>query len=354
MGSLRRKTIQGGGQFAIAGGACSAALGALLLARRFAPGWGLRLADPWRARTAEVTAGWAQGFHLGQFITYLLCVAMAVVAALIWTLSWHRIVSHTSVHVGIRMSVAAGAAVIVAALATSPRLGVLVAGTMVVSSWLATQASDPRAPVATARAPFAAIVVLVAETLALVWGLWLVLTPIGLGFVIPTVLVTMVVTASYVVGRFGCGTVMARATISGAPLLVLPLLGLLRAPSAGWLVLVALVSLVPATIARPRAPPQRMPPFLLVPSLWSLVAIAVIPLNMREASSINVASHEAQHLGWVNSALHGRWLGADSGTLYGILREYLLVAYCRLAGPTAEHLRIAHVLLNLSGALVFW
>ena len=52
--------------------------------------------------------------------------------------------------------------------------------------------------------------------------------------------------------------------------------------------------------------------FILAP--WALLAMATVPLKMRDLPEINHQSHEGQRLGWINSVIHGKLLMADAGT----------------------------------------
>ncbi len=349
----RSPAIDNTGELAAAAGVCSSAIAALLLSRTFAPGGAQKLAKPLSGYATDVTARWARGFLLGQFITYLLCIAAVAVAAFVWFVVWRFVVARTSPATGARLSAAAAAAVILWAALISPLLGLLVAGTLLVATWLTASAATPRSALTQSASATAGRMVLLAEALASTWGLWLVLGPAGWGFVVPIVLAIAVVAAALSMARLGTGAGLTRAIVAGTPMLLLPLLGLWRGPSVAWFVAAALAALALAIFGRPPIFSHRARPLLQVLALFSLSAIAIIPLRMPEAGSINTASHEAQHLGWVNSALHGRWLGADSGTLYGILREYLITGYCYVFGATVEHVRIAHLALNLIGVLVF-
>jgi hypothetical protein len=51
-------------------------------------------------------------------------------------------------------------------------------------------------------------------------------------------------------------------------------------------------------------------------------------------------------IAWIESALEGKLLMADADTAYGLLREYLLVAWAAVTGATAEQVRIGLVLVN--------
>jgi hypothetical protein len=337
-------------QLVASAGVCSAALAALLFARTHAPAWSERMAHPWSKLSTTITARWAGGFHLAQFITYLLCVALASLAALVWIVGWRFLVARTSARAGAWASLALSTIVVVWSVIVSPYFALLFVATWAASTVLVTEATPLPLRVPAAASPVQGLVVLSSEAIALAWGAWLVLTPVGWGFVAPFLLAVGGAVAAFFAGRAMTGTRLARVATAGTPLLLLPLLGLWRAPSPVWVAVAILASAALAIFAPPR---PRPPASLLMVALFSLGAIAVIPLSMREAGSINAASHEAQHLGWVNSALHGELLGADCGTTYGVLREYLLTASCWLFGATTEHVRMAHVFTNLAGIVAF-
>src|SRR6266542_3226717 len=132
----RSPAIDNTGELAAAAGVCSSAIAALLLSRTFAPGGAQKLAKPLSGYATDVTARWARGFLLGQFITYLLCIAAVAVAAFVWFVVWRFVVARTSPATGARLSAAAAAAVILWAALISPLLGLLVAGTLLVATWL--------------------------------------------------------------------------------------------------------------------------------------------------------------------------------------------------------------------------
>ena len=87
-------------------------------------------------------------------------------------------------------------------------------------------------------------------------------------------------------------------------------------------------------------------PIVLAPV--ALAALFVVPLGIRELPSANFQQHEGFHAGWVSSIFFGKWMLADANLIYGLLREYILAAWLRLAGINLLQLRVAHVLLNLA------
>src|SRR6266536_632107 len=141
------KNSTGIAPLATAGGVCSAALAALLTVRQFVPTWAERLAARWQPVTHEISSSWAGGFHLGQFMAYLICLATAAVGALVWILLWHWIVARTSLRAGIIMSAIAAFGVTTWACFISSLLGALVAPVLAASTLLsADTTSSPRWP----------------------------------------------------------------------------------------------------------------------------------------------------------------------------------------------------------------
>ncbi len=339
--------------FAVAGGLCSSALGGLLFALYFAPSLGQRLADRWQPVTHDISANWARGFHLGQFVTYLLCLAAAGIFGLLWMLFWRFALQRASARTRVIMAASVAACVTVGASLVAPLLGALAAAVLAISTVLSTEATGASERLSADPSAIVGSIVLVCESIALAWGLWMTMAPAGWGPIALAVLIVAIIAATYFAGRAGAGLRMRRVAITFLPLLLLPLLGFCRRPSVGWFVAAGLACSALFLALRHRAPPRGLTTLLLIPALWSVAAIGIIPRSMRDLGSINMHSHEAFHLGWLNSAFHGRFLGADAGTTYGILREYLLAAFCYVFGVTVENVRIAHLVLNLAGLVVF-
>ena len=141
--------------------------------------------------------------------------------------------------------------------------------------------------------------------------------------------------------------------VAGAPLLLLAPIAIFRAPSA-WILVGAVVLTITLRVDLARFRPRlRLPAGVaVVAGPWALGAIALIPIGLRDIATINAAGHEGQHYGWVNSALHGKLLWAEAGLIHSPLRDYSLAAYAIVAGATAEHLRMAAVLVNVVGLAV--
>ena len=339
-------------RFAVAGGLCSSALGGLLFALRFAPSLGQRLADKWRPVTYEIAADWPRGFHLSQFVTYLLCLAAAGIFGLLWMLLWRFALQRASARTRVIVAASVAACVTVGAGLVAPLLGALAAAVLAISTVLSTEATGASERLS-ANPAIAGSIVLVCESIALGWGLWMAMAPAGRGPIALAVLIVAIMAATYFACRAGDGRRMRRVAIIFLPLLLLPLLGFSRRPGVGWFVAAGLACSALFVVLRHRDPPPGLTTLLVIPALWSVAAIGIIPRSMRDLPSINMAGHEAQHLGWLNSAFHGSLLGADAGTFYGILREYLIAAYCYVFGVTVENVRIAHLVLNLAGLVVF-
>jgi hypothetical protein len=130
--------------------------------------------------------------------------------------------------------------------------------------------------------------------------------------------------------------------LAACPALLLPLAAMVRSPSP-WLLaaVLALFAVLRVSLLRWSRPPR--PPVLAAP----FVAIAVLTTPMRvHELALNFDDHEAHHLAWIQSSLEGKLLMADAGTAYGLLREYVLVAWTAMTGPTAELVRLGLVLVN--------
>ena len=148
-----------------------------------------------------------------------------------------------------------------------------------------------------------------------------------------------------------------RIAWAGMPLLALPLAGLARNPTLAPAVLAAIASITalwslrdwPTAAARAVRWARRNTLTIAVPAL---VLTVILPWHFRELESADHMGHEAQHLGWINSILFGKLMMADAGFTYGPAREYALTALSWLFdGITLEHVRMAHVVLNLIGLL---
>ncbi len=147
-----------------------------------------------------------------------------------------------------------------------------------------------------------------------------------------------------------------RIAALGLPVLVLPLSGLARNPSTTKLVLALSIAYAIAAAVNHRFPRaiKELEGFSRQHGAWlavtSVSLLFVLPFGFRDLANSDWMGHEGQHLGWINSITHGRWMMADAGFTYGPLREYLvaLVATC-FGGLNLEHVRLGHVVVNLIG-----
>jgi hypothetical protein len=156
-----------------------------------------------------------------------------------------------------------------------------------------------------------------------------------------------------------------RWATAGVPLCALPLVGLMRNPSrAPALLCIALSGAAAWASSRwqqgenrsnsaaafvPRALGWAKQPAAV--AAWAgAVLFLVLPWGFRDLPSADNAGHEGQHLGWINSISFGKFMMADAGFTYGPAREYLLAAAAvAQGGLTLEHVRLAHVLVNVVG-----
>jgi hypothetical protein len=141
-----------------------------------------------------------------------------------------------------------------------------------------------------------------------------------------------------------------RAAIAGAPLLSLPLLALTRNPSLLWVLVSVLVSVLAYAWLHRRGAASVLPEWLSsIAAPTALAAIPLLPLGLRELPTLNHEEHEAFHLAWINSVLHGKYLWADAGLVHGPLRDYAIVLYLKLTRIDLAHVRIAFVMVNAIG-----
>ncbi len=148
-----------------------------------------------------------------------------------------------------------------------------------------------------------------------------------------------------------------RLVLAGLPTLLLPFVGLERnptlAPAVLTLVLAPVVLAVlarrPALAERAQTWAGRHAPGVAMPAL---LLVLILPWHFRDVGLADLAGHEGQHLGWINSMTFGKLMMADAGFTYGPMREYLLAATAwSLGGLTLEHVRLAHVFVNVAGLL---
>ncbi len=287
----------------------------------------------------------------GQFRSYLVALALCVGCVAIFALALHL-------------------------ARRRPRISMILAAVTLVAAWLAAFLIAPffgqaalalTLPLAALLLPATAIApatepasspcildvsALVGQTLALFWGVWI--TSRGRS---PATLVVGAIVAAALSGWRVFGLVRAPASrdalrrnvVEGLPLLVIPLVGILRAPSPLWVV-VALALCAGLRVVDTRAPwlvsrvPRALP---ALAAIWALAAIYGIPHKFRELPRINHAGHESGNYAWLNSFYHGKLFMADTGTIYGPLRELVLAVYVALMGKTAEQVRAGQILVHL-------
>jgi hypothetical protein len=304
----------------------------------------------------EVSMGTSQP-HAFTLVCIAVVVATGVYAAVDALLSRWR--ATRTLAWGLRVATAITAVVVAwraSHFAGQAALAVLIPGAIVCAAYAG---GGGPAPPPRSRAPL--VVGLVAEAVALGWGVWLtsfeLLGSLTFAVTLALAAAACVRAGALLTAREDAERTLERDLAIGAPLLFTPLIGLHRAPSAGWLVAVLAVCGVLALALRSRLA-ERLTPFAervgrvvaAVGGPWAIGAIFVVPMRFRDLGDIDHFDHEGQHLGWLNSASHGHWFMADASFIYGPLRESLLVAIAWLfGGLTAEHVREAHVVLNLAG-----
>jgi hypothetical protein len=196
---------------------------------------------------------------------------------------------------------------------------------------------------------------LLVQTLCVFWAAWITSHSYGVTSVVVPLVVVAAVSGARVWWLFASpriGDGLRKQALAGLPLLALPLIGLLRAPSPLLPVLALLLS-VGFVLADHRLPrfsawlaraPRALP---ALAAMWAVTAIYSIPHRFRELPRINHNSHESGKYAWLNSFYHGKLFMADTALLYGPLRELLLAIYVAIAGKTAEHVRMGQIVIHL-------
>lgn len=205
-----------------------------------------------------------------------------------------------------------------------------------------------------ARERAESIVCLASEAACLVVGAWLPCAEWYPALLLPTMLAAAGL-AAYVGAVHVGDDLRWRAAVAGLPAVALPFFGLLRNPTALPTLVVLLVAVAamvllarrPALEARALGWARRHAALLAMPGL---LLVLILPWHFRDMGQADHAGHEGQHLGWINSMLHGKLMMADAGFTYGPAREYLLALIAwALGGITLEHVRLAHVVANVVG-----
>ncbi|HEY6460675.1 MAG TPA: hypothetical protein VIY73_11010 [Polyangiaceae bacterium] len=166
--------------------------------------------------------------------------------------------------------------------------------------------------------------------------------------------------ATYAAAAHASDETRWRAVLAGMPCLLLPFVGLERNPT-GWPTCVALALAVsvlvagawrPAWTGRLEAWAHRHAATFALPAL---LLVLVVPWHFRDSGTADLAGHEGQHYGWINSIAFGKLMMADAGFTYGPAREYGLAALAwAMGGLTIEHIRLAHVVVNVVGLVVLF
>jgi hypothetical protein len=199
-----------------------------------------------------------------------------------------------------------------------------------------------------------ALVCIASEAASLGVGGWLpYATPLP-ALLLPAMLVPAAV-AAHLAAFHASDGVRWRVVLAGMPSLLLPFVGLERNPTlrptilamtAGIAVL-AVLRRRPAAAERAEAWAGRHAPAFALPAL---LLVLVLPWHFRDLGMADLAGHEGQHLGWINSMTFGKMMMADAGFTYGPAREYILAALAwSMGGLTLEHIRLAHVVVNMVG-----
>jgi hypothetical protein len=166
--------------------------------------------------------------------------------------------------------------------------------------------------------------------------------------------------ATYVAAAHASDETCWRAVLAGMPCLLLPLVGLERNPTL-LPTAVALGVAASALVAGARRPAwaARAEPWArrhaATFALPALLLVLILPWHFRDIGTADLAGHEGQHYGWINSIAFGKLMMADAGFTYGPAREYGLAALAwSMGGLTVEHIRLAHVVVNLVGLVVLF
>jgi hypothetical protein len=363
-------------RWARAAGIASATIAGLELSQQNATAWGAKLAIKLQPDLSDI-AFWKGEHANGPFIAYVLILVITLGVLSSYAVG-ERLLSHLLRRWKPAGLVAPVLMTIGALFLTRSRQtywhslvpAMLLGISLVVYPHVGR--GGPRPVAASRRA--AATYALAIEFLALAWGAWLTTTtiPTTPGWGQPSYApAAVLIAASYSGYRLravlsGGERALVLEALVGAPLLLLPFLGLLRSPSP-WFCVGAVAIGMAARQARVQHALRTSMRRLTRRESWpldvdswlagmlapvALGAILIIPLQMRDLPTINVRDHEAQFLGWVSSALNGKMLGAQASTFYGPLRIYMMTAWCLFAGVNVLQMRVAFVLVNIVGLAI--
>jgi hypothetical protein len=340
---------RGVGRLLGAGGVAATVGTGLVLALRWAPDIADKAAERWqKSHPAPDVAYWQSSDPLSGFFTYVLSIAivLALVAAYV---AIERLVSRWRLA---RVFLPCASLCAFAFTYSKQKLAYPNAAIFGALGFITLVALANRGGGGARARPTPpralAVFVLALEATALAWGGWLLTVNDGRSVALMAVFFAL----SFGAWRFRAGLerggdALAHEAVGGLPLLASPLLGLMRGPSVWWVVFALAVGVVLRSLAqRSRV---RLPDWAPPIAALSVASIFVIPLGLRDLPTVSLKDHEAQHLGWINSALHGKLLMADASTIYGPVREYLMTAWCLVTGTTLLQVRLAFVLLNLIG-----
>jgi hypothetical protein len=188
------------------------------------------------------------------------------------------------------------------------------------------------------------------QSIPLAWGVWITTFTFPIG----TIVGGQIAAWCFSVWRASKRGRKESEAVAGVPFTLLPIVGLLREPSVNWVVLAlgayAAIRLADRASIRLSSFARRVPTTLadvaVVASFWGTCGIFTIPYRFRDLPRLNHNSHEATAYAAVNSILHGKFMMADAGMIYGPLRAYALTLYMLVAGVTAEQVRLGQALLN--------
>jgi hypothetical protein len=319
----------------------------LALAYACAPRLGAWLV-PARLSAATRDVVWPATQLLHQFTTYLAALALAWLGAAVFAVLSRAAARFAH---GPAIFAAAGALAALAIGFSISRFTGALAGLLLFSiAALVAPALHER--VEPRRVPgLTAAFVLGSALSALAWGVWLVAFP-NTRLVLGGLALLAAVVAARVHRLARSGKLVPeveREAAAAAPLLFLPLLGLLRAPGAGPLVAALAASVLLRVSLRKYAAGRICARLAASLAPLALLALLFLPTQFRDLQSINNYHHEAQFYGWLASALRGKWMMADASLFYGPLRLYTMVGWLRVAGVTLEQVRVAAVITNLAG-----
>jgi hypothetical protein len=204
-----------------------------------------------------------------------------------------------------------------------------------------------------------ALLCIASEAASVGVGVWLPYAEWFPALLVPAMVVPAAV-AAHVAAFRASDDLRWRVVLAGMPALLLTFVGLQRNPTlAPTVLVVALAAAVlaalarwPAAAARGQAWARAHAPDLALPAL---VLVLIVPWHFRDLGLADLAGHEGQHLGWLNSISFGKMMMADAGFTYGPAREYSLALLAwSMGGLTLEHVRVAHVLLNVAGLVLIF